>query len=271
MKIRRSLIFVCAVMVAGSGVALAAGKSPSKGKSSPAQPGSSKAKPATDSDDPAETNRSAEAPEDLEVATFGSGCFWCAEAVFERLKGVKAVVSGYSGGHVENPTYRQVSSGMTGHAEVVQITFDPSVISYEELLDVFWKTHDPTKLNQQGPDHGPQYRSVIFYHNERQKELAEKSKSEQANPGHSSRRGAKEAKDTGASKPKGGKPTPGSRKIVTAIEPFTEFYAAEPEHQNYFRNHPNEAYCQAEVRPRVNKANRLFRDKLKTRFEDEAE
>src|SRR5258708_15201522 len=144
----------------------------------------------------------------LETATFGAGCFWCSEAVFQRIKGVESVVSGFSGGHVKNPSYEMVATGLTGHAEVVQITFDPEVIAYEELLDIFWKSHDPTKLNKQGIDKGPQYRSVIFFHNDEQKEQALKSKFKAARSGGT------------------------SRQIVTEIVPFKEFYPADDYHQN---------------------------------------
>jgi peptide-methionine (S)-S-oxide reductase len=175
----------------------------------------------------------------LETATFGTGCFWCSEAVFQRIKGVESVVSGFSGGHVKNPSYEMVSTGLTGHAEVVQITFDPEVISYEELLDVFWKSHDPTKLNKQGIDKGPQYRSVIFYHNQEQKEEAVRSKINAARSGRT------------------------SRKIVTEIAPFKEFYPADDYHQNYFNNHPEVEYCQSVIVPKVNKVKKNFKDKLK--------
>jgi peptide-methionine (S)-S-oxide reductase len=178
-------------------------------------------------------------PGELETATFGSGCFWCAEAVFQRIKGVESVLPGYSGGYVKNPTYFQVSSKTTGHAEVVQITFDPSAITYKELLEIFWKSHDPTKLNKQGPDSGPQYRSVIFYHNEEQKELAEHYKKE-----------LDKAKIF-------------SHKIVTEISPFKEFYQAEDYHLNYFNNNPNDGYCQTIIGPKVNKIKRVFKEKLK--------
>ena len=174
----------------------------------------------------------------LETATFGSGCFWCTEAVFQDLKGVKRVVSGYSGGKVENPTYQQVCTGTTGHAEVLQITFDPAVISFEELLYVFWRTHDPTTLNRQGADVGPQYRSVIFYHTEEQKAIAEKSRQE-----------------TDAS---GLWPNP----IVTEIAPFPGFYEAEGYHQNYYRTNPDQPYCRMVIDPKVQKFRKAFQDKL---------
>jgi len=182
---------------------------------------------------------SADSDAKLQTATFGAGCFWCSEAVFQRIKGVESVVSGYSGGHVKNPSYELVQTGTTGHAEVVQITFDPKVISYEELLDVFWKSHDPTKLNKQGLDKGPEYRSVIFYHDEQQKEQAEKSKKKAARSGGT------------------------SRKIVTEISPFKEFYPAEDDHQNFFNKHPQNEYCQSVIVPKVNKVKKNFKDLLK--------
>jgi len=175
----------------------------------------------------------------LEKATFGSGCFWCTEAIFENLNGVTSVVSGYAGGHVDNPTYEDVCTGTTGHAEVTQITYDPSVISYDELLEVFWKTHDPTTLNRQGNDVGPQYRSVIFYHNEEQKALAEKYKDELNKSG---------AWDN---------------PIVTEITAYTNFYAAEKYHQNYYENNPNQGYCAFVIAPKLEKFKKVFKDKLK--------
>ncbi len=155
----------------------------------------------------------------MELATFGSGCFWCTEAVFQRIKGVEKVVSGYSGGNVENPTYRQVCGGGTGHAEAVQIEFDPLQITYPEILEIFWKTHDPTTMDRQGNDVGPQYRSVIFYHNEEQKRLAEeyKKKLDEAHIWEDP--------------------------IVTEIVPFKKFYPAEDYHQDYLRKHPGGYTC----------------------------
>lgn len=176
---------------------------------------------------------------DTEVATFGAGCFWCVEAVFQQLDGVISVESGYSGGEIENPTYQQVCSGTTGHAEVCRIEFDPQRISYDQLLEVFWQTHDPTTLNRQGNDVGTQYRSVIFYHTDRQRELAEKRKTELNEAG---------AWDT---------------PIVTEIVPATDFYKAEDYHQNYYRENPNQGYCQAIIRPKVEKFRKVFGDKLK--------
>jgi len=175
----------------------------------------------------------------FQKATFGSGCFWCTEAVFERLNGVQKVVSGYAGGIVENPTYEQVCSGKTGHAEVTQITYDPKVITYDELLEVFWKTHDPTTLNRQGNDVGTQYRSVIFYHNDEQKRLAEKYK--------------EELNKSGA----------WDKPIVTEISPFTNFYPAEKYHQNYYDNNPAQPYCSFVITPKVEKLEKVFKDKLK--------
>jgi peptide-methionine (S)-S-oxide reductase len=174
-----------------------------------------------------------------ELATFGAGCFWCVEAVFQRLEGVDKVVSGYAGGHVDNPTYKQVCEGTTGHAEVCQITYDPSIISYKELLEVFWKTHDPTTLNRQGADVGTQYRSVIFYHSGEQKELAEeyKSKLEKA-----------EIFDD---------------PIVTEISPITNFYEAEDYHQNYYNNNSSQPYCSFVITPKLEKFEKVFSDKLK--------
>lgn len=179
--------------------------------------------------------------DNLEKATFGSGCFWCTEAVFERLNGVHKVVSGYAGGTVENPTYEQVCSEKTGHAEVTQITYDPKVITYDELLEVFWKTHDPTTLNRQGNDVGTQYRSVIFYHNEEQKELAEKYK--------------EELNKSGA----------WDKPIVTEITSFTNFYPAENYHQNYYDNNPAQPYCSFVITPKVEKFEKVFKDKLKNK------
>lgn len=162
-------------------------------------------------------------------ATFGGGCFWCVEAVFERMDGVLAVVSGYEGGHVENPTYKDVSTGRSGHAEVVRIEYDPDVIGYDELLDVFWKAHDPTQVNRQGADVGPQYRSIIIYNTEEQKVLAEASKSRLEASGEH------------------------DKPIATEIAPATGFYPAEDYHQDYFRNNPRAPYSTFVIRPKLNK------------------
>lgn len=174
-----------------------------------------------------------------EVATFAAGCFWCTEAVFQRLKGVVKVENGYSGGSVPNPTYEAVCTGQTGHAECTQITFDPKIISYKELLEVFWKTHDPTTLNRQGNDIGTQYRSAIFYHNDEQKRLAEKYKRELDD--------AKIWKD----------------KIVTEISEFKKFYKAEDYHQNYYNQNGNQPYCSFVITPKIEKFKKVFADKLK--------
>ena len=184
---------------------------------------------------------SAEAKPDkaLEIATFGSGCFWCTEAVFQRLKGVEKVTSGYSGGHVENPTYEQICEKTTGHAEVVQITYDPDVVSFKELLEVFWKTHDPTTLNRQGNDVGPQYRSAVFFHNEEQQALAEKYK--------------EKLNESGAFE----------SPIVTEITKYKNFYPAEGYHQNYFNLNPRQGYCAFIIAPKVEKFKAAFADKLK--------
>lgn len=172
-------------------------------------------------------------------ATFGAGCFWCIEAIFQNLKGVSLVQSGYTGGHTKNPTYEEVCAGATGHAEVAQITFDESIISFTELLEVFWQTHDPTTLNRQGNDVGTQYRSGIYYHNQEQQLIAQSIK-DQLNE-------------------KKAWPNP----IVTEIEPLGTFYPAEDYHKNYFNNNGNQPYCQFVVKPKVEKFKKVFADKLK--------
>ena len=174
-----------------------------------------------------------------ETATLGAGCFWCVEAVFQSLKGVDTVVSGYAGGTLENPTYQQVCGGNTGHAEAVQITFDPAVISFEELLYVFWRTHDPTTLNRQGHDVGTAYRSVIFYHDDTQKQTAETSR-----------------ETTQAS---GLWPDP----IVTEITTFTNFYPGEDSHQNYYKLNSQQPYCRAVIDPKMQKFRKDFAERLK--------
>ena len=181
----------------------------------------------------------ADTPAGMARATFAGGCFWCTEAVFLQLAGVQSVVSGYTGGSVKNPTYEDVCSGRTGHAEAIQITYDPGAISYEDLLDVFWQTHDPTTLNRQGNDVGTQYRSAIFYHDEQQKEIAQRSK--------------KKLDESGKL----------ASPIVTEIVPFKEFYRAEGYHQNYFENNPWQPYCRAVIPPKVEKLKKAFPDKLK--------
>jgi peptide-methionine (S)-S-oxide reductase len=177
--------------------------------------------------------------EKLEQATFGTGCFWCTEAVFEQLRGVKSVESGYSGGNISNPTYEQVCSGLTGHAEVVQISYDPTVISFAELLEAFWQSHDPTTLNRQGNDVGTQYRSAIFYHNDEQRTQAERFK--------------KKLNDSGAFR----------SPIVTEITAYEKFYPAEKYHQDYFALNPAQPYCAAVIRPKVDKFKQVFQEKLK--------
>ena len=174
-----------------------------------------------------------------DTATFAAGCFWCVEAVFQNVKGVVSVVSGYTGGGVKNPTYEEVCSGSTGHAEACQIAFDPNTVSYAELLEVFWKTHDPTTLNRQGNDAGTQYRSAIFYHNEEQRRLA----------GHY-------RKELDSSKAF-------DAPIVTEIAPLREFYRAESYHQNYFNEHGAQPYCVFIIRPKVEKFKKAFKEKLK--------
>lgn len=174
-----------------------------------------------------------------DTATFGEGCFWCTEAFFQQLEGVIHVLSGYGGGHVENPTYEQVCDKNTGHIELCRIVYDPSKITYDELLEVFWKTHDPTTMDQQGNDVGPQYRSAIFYHNAEQKEKAEKYK-------------AALDKSGAWAKP-----------IVTVIEPFRNFYPAENYHQDYYNNNQNQGYCRFVIQPKLEKFQKVFKDKLK--------
>lgn len=166
---------------------------------------------------------------DYETATFANGCFWCSEAVFKRLKGIKSVLPGYSGGQVKNPSYEQVCSGRTGHAESIQIEFDPKVISFEKILDIFWRTHDPTTLNRQGNDVGTQYRSAIFYHDLKQKEIAEESRRELENEGVY------------------------KNPIVTEITPFNSFYVAEDYHKNYYDEHRDAPYCSYIIDPKVHK------------------
>lgn len=174
-----------------------------------------------------------------DTVTLGAGCFWCVEAVFQQLDGVLKVTSGYSGGHIANPTYEQVCSKKTGHVEVTQIIYDPSKITFDELLEVFWKTHDPTTVDQQGNDKGPQYRSVIFYHNEEQKKISEQYKEELSKSG--------------------AWPNP----IVTSIEPLKNFYVAEDYHQNYYNANPDQMYCRYVIQPKLEKFEKVFKDKLK--------
>jgi peptide-methionine (S)-S-oxide reductase len=174
----------------------------------------------------------------LETATFASGCFWCSEAVFQQLRGVKSVVSGYSGGLAENPTYEQVCSGTTGYAEAIQVKFDPAFIPYTDLLQVFWQTHDPTTLNRQGNDIGTQYRSAVFYHNDKQRKQAQEYKQQ-----------------LDASKTFSGP-------IVTEITQYTNFIPAEKYHQDYYQQNPNQGYCQYVIRPKVEKFRKQFANLL---------
>lgn len=175
----------------------------------------------------------------IDTVTFGAGCFWCVEAVFQRMNGVLSVKSGYSGGAVKNPSYKEVCQGTTGHAEVCQLTYDKTKVTFDELLEVFWKTHDPTTLNRQGNDFGTQYRSAVFYHNEEQKKLAEKYK--------------EEINKSGAY------PEP----VVTEITAFSNFYPAEDYHDNYFNQNGSEPYCRYVIQPKVEKFAKIFKDKVK--------
>jgi peptide-methionine (S)-S-oxide reductase len=176
---------------------------------------------------------------ELKLATFAGGCFWCTEAIFQRLKGVDKAMPGYSGGHVDHPTYEQVCTGSTGHAESIQIAYDPTKIAYDDLLEVFWKTHDPTTRNRQGSDFGPQYRSVVFYHDAEQKKIAEAYKSKL---------------ETEHIWP---------RPIVTEIIPFTKFWPAENYHQNYYNSNPSKQYCAIVITPKIEKFKKIFKDRLK--------
>ena len=191
-------------------------------------------------DEPAKASKKKSKGKTLEVANFGAGCFWCVEAVFDELKGVHSVESGFMGGFVKNPSYEDACSGKTGHAEIAQIKFDPSVITFKELLEVFWKTHDPTTLNRQGHDVGTQYRSAVFYTTSEQKELTEKYK--------------KRLNESGAF----------AQPIVTEIAEASDFYTAGPKHKDYFQKNPSSGYCQAVIRPKVDKFRKAFSDKLKT-------
>lgn len=209
--------------------------------SSSTRPLASGAEGARGGDTPAKGTAAADPPDDardkLETATFAGGCFWCTEAIFADLRGVKSVISGYAGGHVVNPTYKQVCTGSTGHAEAIQITFDPKQIRFHDLLLVFFATHDPTTLNRQGADVGTQYRSAIFYHGDEQRKAAEEVKQEAQ-------------KDF-------------SSPIVTEIVPFTNFYKAEDYHQEYYELNGSQPYCRMVIAPKLEKFRKKFRDKLK--------
>jgi peptide-methionine (S)-S-oxide reductase len=185
------------------------------------------------------TMNDATKPEGFEAVTLGAGCFWCTEAVFQQIRGVVKVEPGYAGGSLPNPTYEQVSTGQTGHAEVATITFDPEEVSFRELLEIFFGTHDPTQLNRQGADVGTQYRSVIFYRNADQKAAAEQLIAELT---------AEKVFD---------------KPIVTAVEPLQTFYPAETYHKDYFKKHPKEPYCQAVIAPKISKLQKTFISKLK--------
>ncbi len=176
----------------------------------------------------------------LELATFGGGCFWCIEAVYQKIAGVISVVSGYSGGDIVNPAYREICTGRTGHAEVIQVEYDPEIVKYEDLLTIFWHIHDPTTLNQQGADKGTQYRSVIFYHNDVQKEVALASLKEA------------DASDLW------------EQPIVTEVSPLINFFKAEQEHQNYYQDHKYQPYCVFVIRPKMEKLKKLFKPQLKS-------
>ena len=179
---------------------------------------------------------------DIEVATLANGCFWCTEAIFSRVKGIKSVIPGYSGGKTNNPSYEQVCTGITGHAEAIQIEYDPKIISFEKILDIFWHTHDPTTLNRQGNDVGTQYRSAIFYHDENQKNVAEKSK--------------EELEKEGVFK----------NPIVTEIIPFSNFYPAEDYHKEYYENNRNAPYCSFVIDPKIQKLLQKYSDKIKQEY-----
>ncbi len=197
------------------------------------------AQPSRTSEIPAETVL---LQDGLGVATFAGGCFWCVEAVFERVKGVEDAVSGYSGGKEKDPTYKQVSYGRTSHAEAVQITYDPDMVSYEDLVTIFFATIDPTQLNRQGPDVGAQYRSIVFYHNEEQQKIAEQHIKKLSTSGKY------------------------NKEIVTTVEPYDIFYVAEDYHQNFYELNPNQPYVVNVTRPKVEKFLKLFPDKLKDKY-----
>jgi peptide-methionine (S)-S-oxide reductase len=184
-------------------------------------------------------NNGHDTPGKREIAVLGGGCFWCIEAIYSDITGVVSAISGYAGGHIKNPSYEQVCSHTTGHAEVVQVTFDPDVISYRDILEIFFNVHDPTTLNRQGADVGEQYRSVIFYLGDEQKRIAEETVKAFTE--------ARAFKDP----------------IVTQIEPLTEFYPAEDYHQAYFKNNPNQPYCRVVIAPKVNKFRKSHADMLK--------
>ena len=188
------------------------------------------------------TNIHSKNDKDLEIATLANGCFWCTEAIFSRVMGIKSVMPGYSGGKTSNPSYEQVCTGITGHAETIQIEYDPKIISFEKILDIFWHTHDPTTLNRQGNDVGSQYRSAIFYHDENQKNIAEKLK--------------RELEKEGVFK----------NPIVTEIVPFSNFYPAEDYHKEYYENNPNAPYCSFVIDPKIRKLLQKYSNKIKQEY-----
>ena len=232
MLVSRSLLLIAGGLILLAVVLATKGAPPKKGS---ARAESGRASPTENAMSETTAKR-----DQWETATFGSGCFWCTEAIFSELQGVEKVVSGYSGGQVKNPSYEQVCTGLTGHAEVVQITFDPQVVSFEQLLEVFWHTHDPTTLNRQGADVGTQYRSVIFYHSPEQKATAERA-----------------IAAFNAENPNG---TP----AVTEVLPEQPFYPAEDYHHRYFRQNPEQAYCQAVIAPKMTKLRKYFRKLIRT-------
>ncbi len=239
MKIRSNplglfLAGMIAMVAVGCQPAHATGDAPAPKEAKPETPPSKDEKPKAKETKPMPNDSNTT----LKTATFGAGCFWCVEAVFQELKGVKKVVSGYTGGHVANPTYQEVCEGTTGHAEVAQITYDPTEVSFKDLLEVFWKTHDPTTLNRQGADQGTQYRSAVFYADDEQKKLAEEYKTK--------------LNESGAF----------NKPIVTEITKLDKFYPAENYHQNYYRSNPNQRYCQFIIVPKLEKFREVFRDKL---------
>jgi peptide-methionine (S)-S-oxide reductase len=225
---------VAIVLILGLAGATSAEDQPGASQPQPQEKAGSEASQAqTQGKTTADPEKSDATPVKAEKATFGGGCFWCLEAVFERIKGVKTVVSGYAGGNIPRPSYELVSTGLTGHAEVVQIEYDPSVVSFDKLLQVFWACHDPTTLNRQGPDFGTQYRSIILYHNEAQKLAAQKSYKELTSANVF--------------------PDP----IVTELVPFRVFYPADRHHQDYYRKNRNAMYCQMHIVPKLKKLHLL--------------
>jgi peptide-methionine (S)-S-oxide reductase len=236
-------ILACSLLLVALAIGLFAAQGlPSNAKANPLQDGSDTKpmKETLDLQSESKMKSMTSEKKQLETASFGAGCFWCVEAVFQKLKGVEEVESGYMGGHTDNPTYKQICTGSTGHAEIIQIKFDPEVISFKELLEVFWKTHDPTTLNRQGNDRGTQYRSAVFFHDDKQKDLAETYK--------------EKLNHSGAF----------SDPIVTEITAASKYYPAEKYHQNYWNTQgKGNRYCQAVIPPKLEKLKAAFADKLK--------